>query len=43
VNGLARDVERTDATLRSRASAPVEGEAIDDATKEKLRALGYRF
>ena len=43
VGGLARDAESTATTLRSRASAPVEGEAIDEATKEKLRVLGYRY
>jgi arylsulfatase A-like enzyme len=43
VNALASDLERASTTLSRRVSTPVPGEAIDDATKEKLRALGYHF
>jgi arylsulfatase A-like enzyme len=43
VNALASDVEHASSTLGRRAAAPVQGEALDEATKEKLRALGYRF
>ena len=38
---LAAALDRAATTLTARAAAPVEGETLDAATKEQLRALGY--
>jgi arylsulfatase A-like enzyme len=40
---LAEAIAQKSADLRTRAGAPVKGPALDDATREKLRALGYHF
>jgi len=43
VSGLASALGLAGERLRGRAAAAIAGEVIDDATKEKLRALGYRY
>lgn len=40
---LAATLDDSANRLSRRAAAPVEGEKLDDATKEQLRALGYQL
>jgi len=40
---LAKALEDTRADLLKRAGAAASAKPVDDATREKLRALGYRF
>ena len=40
---LAAALDETNRNLDRRAGIAIEGEELDEATKEKLRALGYKF
>jgi arylsulfatase A-like enzyme len=40
---LGEAIAQKSADLHTRSGAPVKGPALDDATREKLRALGYHF
>jgi arylsulfatase A-like enzyme len=40
---LKQDLEAARAALSARAGVAVKGAPLDDATREKLRALGYHF